>query len=119
MALEDRMEALTKALNDNTNALLGRVGVQAHPAKQAAARTAAQAAVDASAKKPEPKAEAKALSYDDVKVPFLALVKLNREEALAVLKTFGLDNLKNAKPEQFYAIHKAVTAKIAELQAAA
>jgi hypothetical protein len=113
MSLEDRMDALTKALNDNTNALLGRAGVQAHPAKQAAAQTKARAEVDASAKTAKaPDVKDKAVSYDDVKGPFLDLVKKDRELALATIKPFGLDNLKAAKPEQYYDILAAIKAKL-------
>jgi len=117
MTIEAKLEALTKAVEANTTALLGRAGVQAIPAKQA--QDKARAEVAASAKKPEVKADAKAVNYDDIKEPFVALVKLNRDEALATLKPFGLDSLKGAKPEQFYAVHTAVTKKLAELQAKA
>ena len=96
---------------------------------QAALNLAVAAAADASAPLPPvpvwadelraargvpAEAPAKALTYDDVKVPFLALVKKNRDLALATLKPFGLDSLKPAKPEQFAAILAALNNALAQ-----
>lgn len=104
MTIEAKIEALTAALIANTAALTG-----AKPAKSVSPSVDA-AAPAAPVKAPTPpKANAKALTYDDVKVPFLALVKKDRDLALATLKPFGLDSLKPAKPEQFADILAALT----------
>ena len=95
MTIEAKLDALTAAINGLTAAVAGA------PAKTEPAKT-------------EPaKTSAKALTYDDVKVPFLALVKKNRDLALATLKPFGLDSLKPAKPEQFAAILAALNSALA------
>lgn len=96
MSIEAKIEALTIALNNNTAALLG-VKAPATKLKDAPATAAA----------------ASTPTYDDVKVPFLALVKKNRDLALATLKPFGLDSLKPAKPEQFAAILAALNNALA------
>lgn len=101
MTIEAKIDALIAALNDNTAALTG-----AKPAKSVS--PSVDAAAPATPMK-APKADAKALTYDDVKVPFLALVKKNRDLALETLKPFGLDSLKPAKPEQFADILAALT----------
>lgn len=108
MTIEAKLEALTKAVEANTVALIGRPQVQSRD-KPVAATTAKAAPPEGSV----------AVSYDMVKVPFLALVKKNRDTALAVLKPFGLDNLKGAKPEQLPAIFKAVNKALADSEAAA
>lgn len=60
----------------------------------------------AEAKKPE---EPKQLTYDDVKAPFLALVKnKGREAGVALLKKFGAEKLPDVKPEQFQAVLDAI-----------
>jgi hypothetical protein len=82
--------------------------IAAHTEKAQAATTTTTAPKDT-----PPAADAKALTYDDVKTPFLALVKKNRDLALATLKPFGLDSLKGAKPEQFAAIKTAIEAALA------
>lgn len=125
MTIEAKLDALTAAINGLTAAVQYAVGTKpiigadpaVKPAKEAAkaaaqapatpAPTAAPAAAPAAAQ------PAKALTYDDVKVPFLALVKKNRDLALATLKPFGLDSLKPAKPEQFAAILAALNNALA------
>ena len=122
MTIEAKIDALIEALNKNTAALQGAMvtAVSKNAAKTPEALVAASAAAKkATEAAPAPAAPAqeapaapqtpaaepnKALTYDDVKVPFLALVKKNRDLALATLKPFGLDSLKPAKPEQFAAI---------------
>lgn len=129
MTIEAKLEALTAAVLGLTAAVQYVAGTKpiigadpavvasTKPAKEAAkpaaekAPTAAPAAAPAAP--PAPTEAAKALTYDDVKVPFLALVKKNRELALATLKPFGLDSLKPAKPEQFAAILAALNNALA------
>lgn len=130
MTIEARLDALTAAINGLTAAVqyAGNKGpvIGADPAviastqkpakeaaKPAATPPAAPAAATAPAAPPAPPEAAKALTYDDVKVPFLALVKKNRDLALATLKPFGLDSLKPAKPEQFAAILAALNNALA------
>lgn len=125
MTIEAKLEALTAAVLGLTAAVQNAVGnkpiIGADPAviksaKEAAkpaaekAPTAAPAAPTAAPAATQP---AEALTYDDVKVPFLALVKKNRDLALATLKPFGLDSLKPAKPEQFAAILAALNNALA------
>ena len=118
MAIEAKIDELIAALDRNTAARsAGKTEPAKEPAKAAAktpaaliAETAAKPAPEVQAKAAEP---AKALTYDDVKVPFLALVKKNRDLALATLKPFGLDSLKPAKPEQFAAILAALNNALA------
>lgn len=123
MTIEAKLDALTAAVNGLTAALQAKQGpvlgidpaVVASAKKGTAAQPAAPAAEKAAtAAAPAAPAEAKALTYDDVKVPFLALVKKNRDLALATLKPFGLDSLKPAKPEQFAAILAALNAALAQ-----
>lgn len=104
MTIEAKIEALTAALIANTAALTG-----AKPAKSVSPSVDAAAPAAPMKASTPPKADAKALTYDDVKVPFLALVKKDRDLALATLKPFGLDSLKPAKPEQFADILAALT----------
>jgi len=130
MTIEAKLDALTAAINGLTAAVQYAAGTKpiigADPAvvastqKQAkeAAKPAAQApkgepAATAPAAPPAAPEAAKVLTYDDVKVPFLALVKKNRDLALATLKPFGLDSLKPAKPEQFAAILAALNNALA------
>jgi hypothetical protein len=63
-------------------------------------------------------AAASGLTYDDIKVPFLALCKSHGADAgRAVCKEFGHENLKTVKPEQFAAVLAAIK-KVAEAPAA-
>lgn len=124
MTIEAKLEALTAAINGLTAAVqyAGNKGpiigadpavvASTHKPAKEAAKPAAQAPAAATAP-PAAKEAAKALTYDDVKVPFLALVKKNRDLALATLKPFGLDSLKPAKPEQFAAILAALNNALA------
>lgn len=101
MHLEDQLAALTAALNANTAALLGK-------SAPAAAPTAAPAA----AKPKAPAAEKGALTYDDIKVPFLALCKAKGADVGRELcKKFGHENLKTVKPEQFPEVLKEIQAQ--------
>lgn len=128
MSLEVKLEALTAAVDNLTGAIVAAhattLGTPAtKPAKSVspsvdAAAPAAPMKAPAAAEKaptaaPAAAAPTKALTYDDVKVPFLALVKKNRDLALATLKPFGLDSLKPAKPEQFAAILAALNNALA------
>lgn len=125
MSLEAKVEALTAAVLGLTAAMQYAVGTKpiigadpaVKPAKEAAKPTAQAPVTPAPAAAPAPAPAAaqpaKVLTYDDVKVPFLALVKKNRDLALATLKPFGLDSLKPAKPEQFAAILAALNNALA------
>lgn len=110
MSIEAKIDALIIALNLNTAALTGKATPAAQPAKDAAqpAKKAADLA--------PPAGEVK---YDDVKTPFLKLVGKARDAALAILKPYGYENLKVAKPEHFAPILAAVTKALADLEAAA
>lgn len=109
MSLEAKIEALTAAVIANTEALIAVAGRGAVKA-QAPAATKPQAPAETAAAKPSPKtaseaakADTPAITYDDIKVPFLALVKQDRAKALEVIgkPPFGLASLKEAKPEQY------------------
>ena len=114
MSLEAKIDALTAAINRLAAATEGNSGVITQHERTAAVLVAEKAAAPAQTPDKEPaKTSAKALTYDDVKLPFLALVKKNRDAALAVLKPFGLDSLKPAKPEQFAAILAALNSALA------
>ena len=106
MSLEKQIEALTLAVNNNTAALIGKPVVAGTTVQQA---TKAAEKVAEATKGP--------LSYDDVKGPFLALVKLNRDAALAAIAPLG--NLKEAKPEQYAAILAKVRKATTDAEAAA
>lgn len=122
MTIEAKLEALTVAINKLAEAYAGmpaRIGKSVSPSIDKAAPAAPMTAPAAANKAPTAATTAaatqptKALTYDDVKVPFLALVKKNRDLALATLKPFGLDSLKPAKPEQFAAILAALNNALA------
>lgn len=125
MTIEAQLAALTQAIDRLSTTIQGAQATPAtKPAKvspsidAAAPKQPMQApapapATQAPAAAPAAPAAAKALTYDDVKVPFLALVKKNRDLALATLKPFGLDSLKPAKPEQFAAILAALNNALA------
>lgn len=129
MTIEAKLEALTAAVNNLTGAIMAAhattlgtakpvksvspsIDKAAPAAPMTAPATQAPAAGSPAAIVAEVKA-VKSLTYDDVKVPFLALVKKNRDLALATLKPFGLDSLKPAKPEQFAAILAALNNALA------
>lgn len=106
MSLEAKIEALTAAVIANTAALQAAAGAKAtHSAGKAEKQ--AEKVAEKPAEKP---AERPEVSYDDVKVPFLALVKKDRAKALEVIgaKPFGLSNLKDAKPEQYAGLLDAI-----------
>lgn len=122
MTIEAKIEALTAAVNNLTGAIaaahattLGSDPV-AKPARNAAKAVAEHqqpnGAVTATIGAPADIA-AKVLTYEDIKIPFLALVRKNRDQALATLKPFGLESLKPAKPEQFAAILSALNNALA------
>ena len=114
MTIEAKLEALTAAVVGLTAAIQGAQATPStKPAKVSPSIDAAAPATQAPAAPAAVPAAAKALTYDDVKVPFLALVKKNRDLALATLKPFGLDSLKPAKPEQFAAILAALNNALA------
>lgn len=105
MTIEAKIDALIAALNANTNALTANVTanvVKAEPPKpaKAAKETPPPAAADAP----------KALTYDSIKEPFLALVKnKGREAGVEVLKSFGAEKLPDIKPEKFADVLAAIT----------
>ena len=118
MSLEDRIAALTVALEANTAALLGaKPAATAHAAERKAKPIigADQAVINSApllnkgvTVAPAPPVDAAPPAYDDVKVPFLKLVKTKRDAALAILKEFGLATLLEAKPEQLAPILAAI-----------
>ena len=57
----------------------------------------------------EPDAATSTLTYDDIKVPFLNLAKSNLAAAQALIAEFGFKTLKDAKPEQYAEILRALT----------
>ena len=105
MTIEAKLDALTAAISGLTAAMTSKQ-------PDTGAKTAPVAAVEPTKTTATPPAT-KTLTYDDIKVPFLALVKKNRDAALAALKPFGLDSLKPAKPEQFAAILAALNSALA------
>lgn len=89
--IEKLLQDLTAALNANTAALLGKAAPAAPKPADAKAPAKTEATKQDGAKT--------ALTYDDVKGPFLQLVKKDRELALKTIAP--LPSLKEAKPEQF------------------
>jgi len=57
----------------------------------------------------EPDAATSTLTYDDIKVPFLNLAKSDLAAAQALIAEFGFRTLKDAKPEQYAEILRALT----------
>lgn len=112
MTIEAKLEALTIAVNNNTAALLGKPNVTGTNALTQA--TVAPANVKAAGKAAGATAP---LTYEDVRVPFLALVKKNRDAALATIAP--LDHLNKAKPEQYASILAKVVKALADAEAAA
>ena len=117
MSLEAKIEALTAAVVANTAAVLSSRAPTPEQAVKASADkpTAPAEPLKTAAQEQATKREeaANPVTYDTVKTPFLALVKKNRDLALATLKPFGLDSLKGAKPEQLGAILDAVNKALA------
>ena len=89
--------SLEKAIEANTAAVLALNETFTKMSAGNAAKTAAIVGTPAAAK---PKGNG--LTYDDIKVPFLALCKSHGADVgRAVCKQFGHENLKTVKPEQF------------------
>lgn len=105
MSLEAKIEALTAAVIANTAALLGKQP----PA--AAGKVADKPATKPQENKADTQPAKQAITYDDVKGPFLELVKKDRAKALEVIgsEPFGLSSLKEAKPEQYAGLLTAIT----------
>ena len=119
--------SLEKALEANTAAVLalieaiktpitGLVQGESQPAPkkpEAAAApskaTSAPAAVAPASTTPEPVAATSTLTYDDIKTPFLELAKRDLPAAQALIAEFGFKTLKDAKPEQYAEILRALT----------
>jgi len=112
MTIEAKIEALIVALNDNTGALLGRPKVTGSNAAQTAKAAPENIKVAEKAA-----GISKTPTYDDVKGPFLALVRKNRDTALAAIAP--LNNLKEAAPEEYSAILARVAKALADAEAAA
>ena len=111
MTIEAALAALTAAVEANTAALKGaKAAAPVDSPKQDKPVDSPKAAAPVDSPKQD-KPAAGAQDYDSVKVPFLKLVKTNRDKALGILKEFGVESLKEAKPEQFGAI-------LAKIQAA-
>ena len=116
MSLEKALEAntaavllLTQALNANRSAT-PNAEAQPAPKKQeekvstpSKAKAAPVATAPASTTA-EPDATTSTLTYDDIKVPFLALAKSDLAAAQALIAEFGFKTLKDAKPEQYAGI---------------
>lgn len=102
--IEAKIDALIAALEANTAAHQGKVAPATD--KPAAAKAPAAAKVAAS---PAAAPAAPAVTYEQIKAPFLDLVaKAGRDHALTVIAP--LTNLKEAKPEQFADILAKLTA---------
>jgi len=106
MSLEKAIEANTAAviaLNE-TFSKMSTTG-NAKPAAAGAKTTAAPAA--------------NGLTYEDIKVPFLALCKAHGAEGgnvgREICKQFGHESLKTVKPEQFAEVLAVIKKKTAEL----
>lgn len=115
MSIEKHLQDLTAALTANTAAILGKPALVAQaPAAKVEAPAAAKAPETAAKAAEQPAEQATELTYDDVKVPFLALVKVNRDLALKTIgaEPFKLASLKDAqdKPQLFPALLKALKA---------
>ena len=109
MSIEAILKELIVAVNNNTAALSAAPAVlrSNRPADTPAASKPADAASKPASK---PATPAPDVTYDTVKAPFLALVKTNRQLALDTIgaEPFKLANLKDAKPEQFAGLLKAI-----------
>jgi len=106
--LEAKIEALTVTVAELIATL--KAGAAVAPA---ATKPATKPAATEATKTEAP--AAKTITYDDVKVPFLDLVKnAGRDAALAVLKPFGHENLKTVKPDQFAEVLAAIGKAAAE-----
>ena len=110
MTIEAKLEALTAAILGLTAAYAGG----ATPAAQPAVTKPATGKAKPVAADTQPAAETeKALTYDDVKKPFLQLVQTaGRDIALATLQPFGHENLKTVNPDQFKTVLDAINAAI-------
>ena len=120
MSLEKALEANTAAVLALTQALESRallvardVGCAGNTQPAPVAKKQEEKASAPSKAKPAPVAETPAstaaepgaatstLTYDDIKVPFLALAKSDLAAAQALIAEFGFKTLKDAKPEQY------------------
>ena len=130
MSLEKALEANTAAIealikiNEATSANLiaaiaqfANVKVDAQPtqkkpeeaAKPSKAAAAPTATAPAHTEAAPPAATSTSLSYDDIKKPFLELAKRDLAAAQALIAEFGFKTLKDAKPEQYAEILRALT----------
>jgi len=95
-AKADKKEEKAEAKKQEPSGQAPASSAQAAAAQPTATETAAPAT------KAENSDAAPALKYDDVAKAVLAVsAKHGREKAVGLLKEFGLDTLKAAKPEQF------------------
>ena len=125
MSLEAQIAALIVALDRNTNAILDQ-----QIAGKAAGKSATTPA--AATEKPAPVKDAAAgksqttknsdgdtpaeIDYEkDIRLPFLELLKVNRDKALTLIPE-GCKTMKDVKPAQYPAVAKAVKALAAELE---
>ena len=123
MSLEKALEAntaavlaLTEMLNTDMAALASFLkGQQPTPKKPEPAAKPSKATAVKSAETPasttpaQPAATSTSLSYDDIKTPFLELAKRDLAAAQALIAEFGFKTLKDAKPEQYAEILRALT----------
>ena len=125
MSLEKALEAntaavllLTQALNANRAATPNAESQPAAKKTEAAAKpskaTSAPAAATPASTKPEPVAATSTLTYNDIKTPFLDLVKRDLAAAQALIAEFGFKTLKDAKPEQYAEILEKLSANSEE-----
>lgn len=99
MNLEARLESIDLSLKSIASALAG--GKPAAAPKGDTAKPAAE--------KPKAEDKPKGITYDDVKTPFLALVKSKgREAGVALLKKFNAEKLPDVKPTDFQAVLDAI-----------
>jgi hypothetical protein len=114
MSLEQQLAEL----NTNVKALIAALGnskpevaapkVEKPKAPSAPAADGAASGTSTPASTPAA-APSPALTYDDVKVPFLNLIKAKgRDAGLALLKGFGCEKLPDVKPEQFAEVKAAI-----------
>lgn len=111
--------SLEKAIEANTAAV---IALNETFSKMSTAGSAKPAAAAAGAKTTAAPA-ANGLTYEDIKVPFLALCKAHGAEGgnvgREICKQFGHESLKTVKPEQFAEVLAVIKKKTAELPPAA
>ena len=120
------LTALIAALEANTAAHTGKPASVKTSTGGAAAVTVTEAKPPAdkptapaeAPKKTEPAAGTEPAEFDyekEIRLPFLALLKVNRDKALALIPE-GCKTMKDVKPAQYAAVAKSIKATAAELE---